>query len=233
MIDNSVCLKKIIVFFGPPGSGKGTVAKRCVEEYGWGHLSTGALCRIYAKKNDVLGKRIASLIDAGILVSDDLIIELLEKEIKEQILEKKEIILLDGFPRTVSQVILFKKMFDGIMQKVKCVFLIFELLDDIAFTRINKRVVCSNSQCEAIYNDDEAEKIEKKCLHCASFLIKRNDDVGEIIKNRLSFYRMNIHGIIDFLNKNNMMYLFFKADGPKNVMVENFFSLLKTVSDAE
>lgn len=90
-----------IILFGPPGSGKGTQAKRLVSERGWVQLSTGDMLRAAKAAGSELGKRIAAIIDAGELVSDEIVIELIRERLPEA--EAAGGAIFDGFPRTVAQ----------------------------------------------------------------------------------------------------------------------------------
>ena len=91
----------ILILFGPPGAGKGTQAKKLAEEYGITQLSTGDMFRYNIKNETDIGKRVKSILDAGDLVPDELVVEMVEQELKQPKYENGYI--LDGFPRTVEQ----------------------------------------------------------------------------------------------------------------------------------
>lgn len=90
-----------IILFGPPNAGKGTQAKRLVKEYGWVHLSTGDMLRAARKAGTELGKQVAAIIDRGDLVSDEIVIALIEERLPEA--EAAGGAVFDGFPRTLAQ----------------------------------------------------------------------------------------------------------------------------------
>lgn len=100
-----------IIIFGPPGAGKGTQAKLISEEYGIPHLSTGEIFRSAIKNQTPLGKEVKAILDAGDLVPDNKVVELVEEELKDD--KYRDGYILDGFPRTVPQA----KAFDNILEK--------------------------------------------------------------------------------------------------------------------
>ncbi len=95
-----------IALFGPPGSGKGTQSKKLIEKYNLAYISTGDMLRAEIAEDSELGKRVKSVMDAGELVSDELIVQILEKKIKN--LTDAEGILFDGFPRNLVQAYILK-----------------------------------------------------------------------------------------------------------------------------
>jgi adenylate kinase len=99
--------KQVILMLGAPGSGKGTQAKNLMENYGFIQVSTGELFRARVQQADELGKKIADLMNAGVLVSDELTAQLLEEHIRSVTAEK---ILFDGFPRNEAQTVIFEEL---------------------------------------------------------------------------------------------------------------------------
>ena len=112
--------KKIIVFLGAPGSGKGALSRLCIESFGWKQLSTGNLCRKHVSEGTALGQQIDFALKSGTLVSDDVIIAM-GREWIEQEIEGAEGLILDGFPRTVVQATGFLKFFDEKYAHVKLI----------------------------------------------------------------------------------------------------------------
>ena len=100
-----------LVLFGPPGAGKGTQAKRLVSERGWVQLSTGDMLRAAVAAESDLGKRVKAIMDRGDLVSDDIVIELIEERLPEA--EAAGGAIFDGFPRTVAQAQALDKLLEG------------------------------------------------------------------------------------------------------------------------
>jgi len=128
-------MAKTLIFLGPPGAGKGTQAEKLVEEKGFVQLSTGDILREAVKKGTGLGKKAKEYMDAGKLVPDHLIIEIIEEKLKE--LEGKDIIL-DGFPRTIPQAEALEKMLPHVGRKLDAVIL-FDVPDEVVIERISGR----------------------------------------------------------------------------------------------
>ena len=139
---------KSFIILGPPGSGKGTLAKQIAEKYNLCHISTGELLRERSKQDDELGKYISSLIDNGNFVSDDLS----KKIIEEKILENPNFIL-DGFPRTTQQYHMLNKIFEN--ESEKPVAIVLQAGMKIVLERIKSRSEKENRA------DDKSEEILK------------------------------------------------------------------------
>ncbi|VVU95399.1 Adenylate kinase [seawater metagenome] len=182
-----------IIFFGAPGSGKGTQIQKLLED-GYQTISTGDLLRKEVESGTKLGKELKKIMDAGKLVSDSLINKLMKKKIKE--LPEKGFIL-DGYPRTLDQA----KALDKILKKNKKnidVFIEIDTPHDLIIKRITDRIICKH--CGATYNKTNAPpKKEGKCDHCGSEEFKtRSDDTEEVIRKRLETYVKEASSIIKF-----------------------------------
>ena len=103
--------KQLVIFLGPPGSGKGSLSQLCVENFGWKQLSTGYLCRKHIKEQTEIGKQIDFLIKSGKLISDKLIIDMVEQWLQES-MRQSSFIILDGFPRNIAQAEAFHEIID-------------------------------------------------------------------------------------------------------------------------
>ena len=125
-----------LVIFGPPGAGKGTQADLISEEYGIPHLSTGKLFRTAIEKGTELGNKVKSIIDAGKLVSDRIVIELIEDELKKDKYDPGYII--DGFPRTVPQAEAFDKLQNEIDQSLDLFILLRVPEDELIYRSVNR-----------------------------------------------------------------------------------------------
>ncbi len=94
--------RSIVIFIGPPGAGKGSLSQLCVKELGWAQLSTGNLCRYHITEQTELGKQIDLAIKSGKLISDGVIVDMVDKALPETF-KQSPIVILDGFPRTVAK----------------------------------------------------------------------------------------------------------------------------------
>ncbi|MBL4588185.1 nucleoside monophosphate kinase [Candidatus Babeliales bacterium] len=183
-------MQQVTRFFslcGPPGSGKGTLAARCEKELGATFLSVGDLCRKHIAQEDDLGKVFIQYTSKGKLVPDELIVKIVHQWLESNI-EKEELILLDGYPRTVFQAnalnVFFKKY-----KQVTFEVVFLNVLDDIIIERISSRLVCSDKNCQAVYST--LAKPSKKvgfCDQCNAPLIRRKDDDPMVVRKRIEDY---------------------------------------------
>jgi adenylate kinase len=174
-------LKKKILFLGPAGSGKGTQSARLAQKYNLAHISTGDLIRAEIKSGSDLGNKVKSLVEAGELVSDDIVNEIVKSNVTHL-----EAFILDGYPRTLEQA----KFFDEVA-KFDFVFDL-QVPRDLLFERLTGRRMCSktsDANCNAVFhlsfNPPTKEGI---CDKCGSDLYQRKDDTQEAIEKRLSGY---------------------------------------------
>ena len=189
-----------LVIFGPPGAGKGTQSKFIVQKYNLYQLSTGELLRNEIKNKTQLGTDIASIMNSGQLVSDNIAANLIEKFISDN--KYKNRIIFDGFPRNIIQAEKLNFLLNKYSQKIDIVMKLSVSLDLIK-KRISGRSVCSI--CGKIYN----EYFNPPPLHsdCCSkkFLQKRSDDTLEIAVTRYETYEKNIKPVTDFYKKSNLL----------------------------
>lgn len=174
----------ILIFLGPPGSGKGTQAKRLSAEKGWPQLSTGDMLRGAISQGTKLGLEAKSFMDKGMLVPDTVVIGLIAERIGAS--DCTNGFILDGFPRTIPQAEALDVMLKKVGRAVDQVIL-FEIEDQELVTRLSGRRTCS--KCGAMYHVVTLKpKKDGTCDVCGSALIQRDDDKPEVIKKRLSVY---------------------------------------------
>lgn len=177
-------MKKILIFIGPPGSGKGTQAKLLAKKFNYKHISTGDLLRALATDETATEKEKQALeeMKAGKLVSDWLVYNLAFKEIKKN-LEANIGVVLDGAIRNLEQAKEYQKFFEenNWEQEVQAVEV--ALTDEQAFNRLTKRKICS--QCGEIIPYLPTTKNLVSCPKCGGKLVVRQDDSEEIIKKRI------------------------------------------------
>ena len=180
------------IFLGPPGAGKGTLAVDVATEYGIPQISTGDIFRENIKNETELGKKVKSITASGGLVSDDIVIALVEDRIKKD--DCKNGFILDGFPRTIPQAEAFEK----ICPDVKVIN--FEADNELIIARLSNRRVCKS--CGANYNAKfRPPQVEGKCDKCGGELYTRDDDKLEAITHRLEVYREQTEPLIGFYKK--------------------------------
>lgn len=183
-----------IILVGPPGAGKGTQAESIKENYKIAHISTGDILRDNVKRGTDLGKKAKEFMDAGKLVSDELIIDMMRGRLQED--DAKEGFMLDGFPRTINQAEALSKLLDEMSLKLDAVVLL-DVSDETVVGRLTSRRVCS--ACGAIYNTvAHPTKVEGVCDQCGGKVIQRDDDKEDVIRNRLKVYHEQTAPITDY-----------------------------------
>ena len=186
-----VFMETNIIFFGAPGAGKGTQAKKISTSFNLPHIDTGNLIREAITNKTELGKKAQSFVESGNLVPDDLVIDL----IKEKLLGLKNSrngsfngFILDGYPRTIPQADALKEMLKNLKLDLPKVINV-QAPENILVRRLSSRRLCTNKNCGAIYNlITKKPKIENKCDLCDSPLYQRKDDTEDAAKQRLNEY---------------------------------------------
>ncbi|OHD12940.1 MAG: adenylate kinase [Spirochaetes bacterium GWD1_27_9] len=181
-----------LVFFGAPGAGKGTIAKKFNEEFGIPQISTGDLFRAAIKNKTELGLKVSEIMAKGGLVSDDITIGIVKERIKND--DCKDGYILDGFPRTMIQAENWEKA-DSVDLAIY-----FDIKDDEVKKRLGGRRVCP--KCGKIYNVFFSKpKVENICDNDNETLIIREDDREEAIANRLVVYHSQTAPLLDYYKK--------------------------------
>ncbi len=198
-----------IVLFGPPGVGKGTQAKILAEEFGIPHVSTGDLLREAVKNETPLGVKAKKYMKGGNLVPDEIMIGLVEEIVKSP--KARKGIILDGFPRTVTQAKALDALFETMGIRLQVISLRVE--HEEVIRRLSSRRMCR--QCGRIYSMQQLENIEgNRCQDCGGELYQRNDDDAETIRHRLDIYLKETKPLKDFYRKTGR---FTQIDGMQSV----------------
>lgn len=185
-----------LIFLGPPGAGKGTVAGRAAREFSIPHISTGDLFREAIKNQTPLGLKVKSITEAGDLVPDELTIALVRERLEDD--DTDGGFIIDGFPRTIPQAEAFESFV-----KVSRV-LNFVLLDEQVIERLSGRRVCKNcgKTYHVLYMPSQKDGI---CDACSGELYTRKDDSVESIKNRLDVYKKQTFPLVEFYKKRGLV----------------------------
>lgn len=186
-----------LIFLGPPGVGKGTIAKHIVKEKGIPQISTGDLLRAAVKEESELGKIAQEYMGSGKLVPDELVIGLLKDRIAKD--DCQNGFILDGFPRTIPQA---EALIKSNVQIDKV--LNFKASDELVIGRISGRRTCK--KCNAIYHiRNIPPKVEGICDKCGGELFQREDDKPEKVKLRLEVYREQTAPLIDYYKEKGIL----------------------------
>jgi len=182
------------VLLGAPGSGKGTQGVMLAKTYGIPQISTGDLLRTAVSDGNDLGKKAKAAMDAGALVSDDIVIGLIQERISQSDAQKGYI--LDGFPRNIPQAEALDSMLNKLGQPLQTVVLLDVPFDEL-MQRLTGRRTCSD--CGAIYNVHlSPPKVDSHCDNCNGNLFQRDDDNEATIGNRLKTYEEQTSPLIGY-----------------------------------
>jgi|TARA_B100002003_G_C14107991_1_gene532924 adenylate kinase len=206
-----------IIFLGPPGAGKGTIAQAITDDLGIIQISTGDLLRESVKEGTELGLEAKGYMDSGKLVPDELVIGLLKERISNEDCQKG--FILDGFPRTIPQAEALENSDVKIDKVVN-----FKVPDELVIHRITgRRISKSTGKIYNIYPDCAPNPEED---HPEEDLLQRNDDNEEVVNKRLVQYREMTEPLIEFYNKKDIL-VDINADEALESIIENTKKVLK------
>ena len=198
-----------IILFGPPGAGKGTQGDTLAKDFDLFKISTGDLLRDEIKKKSTLGNKIKSLMAQGILVSDDIINNLIEKILSNQSYNNR--LIFDGYPRNLNQAKNLDNLINKYNQKISSV-LSLEVEEKILIQRILGRQICS--KCGLIFNEFFKPATKKNHDCDSKFLRKRSDDKKKIIGDRFKTYIRETLPILDYYRNQKLLC---KIDGSGHI----------------
>jgi adenylate kinase len=197
----------IVVLLGKQGAGKGTQCAALSTRYNIPHVSTGDILRAAVREGSELGLKVKSVMDAGELVSDDLVIALVAERFAQP--DAARGALLDGFPRTLAQARALDEMLGE--EKVSiCVNL--DVATPLVVERLSNRRVCQ--ECGAIYRADDPSGASGTCEKCGGDVIQRADDQPEAITARLDAYERDTAPLLDYYAERGLLT---SVDGAQSV----------------
>ena len=183
-----------IIMLGAPGAGKGTQAKKIAEKYKIPHISTGDIFRANIKNGTELGKKAKTYMDQGLLVPDELVVDLVVDRVNQD--DCKDGYVLDGFPRTIPQAEALDQALARLNQKVDYAINV-EAPDENIVNRMSGRRACVG--CGATYHIVFAPtQKEDVCDNCGGSLILRDDDKPETVQKRLGVYHEQTQPLIEY-----------------------------------
>ena len=205
-----------LIFLGPPGAGKGTMAQLLMNEVGIPQISTGDMLRQAMKAGTEMGLSAKRYIEAGELVPDEVVIGIVKDRLQAD--DCKNGYILDGFPRTVPQA-------EALAQFAKIdVALNIALDDEVIIKRLSGRRVCL--KCGATYHISTLNG-KDTCANCGEKLVQRKDDAPETVKNRLAVYAAQTAPLIDYYEKKGLLKTVECA--PKATVAENYAKVRETL----
>jgi adenylate kinase len=219
-----------LIIFGPPGAGKGTYSFRLERAIGITKISTGDILRNEIKIGSEIGKKVEKYMNAGQLVPDEIVIEILKEALKKA---SPKGFILDGYPRTVNQAKILEKLtkIDAIINLI--------IPDEIIIEKMSARRICKN--CGEIYNIADIHKTingveyilppmlpkeDMKCDKCGGPLIQRDDDKPEVIRERIEVYKKQSKPVIDYY-KGKVPFINIHVNRGPEIMVKKIIEELK------
>lgn len=197
--------RDLYIFLGAPGSGKGSLAARSVQDFGWYQLSTGNLCRYHINGQTPQGLEMDQAIKSGKLVSDSLITGMVLEWLSQD--SSTSPLILDGFPRTVAQA----EALDTYLKEhdhKKYTVVYFDVDDATVVDRVGARCICSNKNCQAVYSCLPGSACKPKrsmrCDLCDAALTRRVDDTKEAIQERLAVYKKHAEQLLSFYREHGV-----------------------------
>jgi adenylate kinase len=219
-------MTRVVILLGPPGAGKGTQAARLSAALGLPHVSTGDLFRENLAQGTELGSRARQYMDAGQLVPDDLVLEMLFDRVSRK--DCTGGYLLDGFPRTLAQAEALDRRLSQDARRVRLQVLDLAVPDGVLVDRLTGRRTCR--QCANIHHvRTAAPRVAGRCDRCGGELYQRPDDSSEIVARRLAVYRRDTRPLEEYYSERGLLRQVDGDRAPEDV----FAALQRSVQGGE
>ena len=212
-----------IIMLGAPGAGKGTQAAMIMEKYGLPHISTGDIFRANIKNGTELGKKAKTYMDQGLLVPDELVVDLVVDRVGQE--DAANGYVLDGFPRTIPQAEALDAALEKIGEKMDYAINV-EVPDENIIRRMSGRRACV--ACGATYHIEHIPPVKEGiCDTCSAELILRDDDKPETVEKRLNVYHEQTQPLIDYYTNKGILK---EVDGTVD-MAEVFAAIVNILGE--
>jgi len=222
-------MRRIVLFLGPPGAGKGSLSSLCVRRLGWHQLSTGNLCREHIARGTTIGQEIDFAIKSGKLISDSLVLGMVDDWFTSEV--AAQTIIFDGFPRTVAQAESLQR-FAQERGNISLELVHLTIPDEELMYRLLARSICQNGRCQKVYSSHKTSalmpEVSNVCNECGSTLMRRADDEAVAIEQRLKIYHEHEQGLLKFYEESGHTINSIEATSP---LEEVYMTLLNTVGN--
>jgi len=214
------------IIFGAPGSGKGTYASRLQSKLGVDVITMGDIFREIMKENTPLGRKVKGFVEKGLLVPDDVVVEVLKQRLAK--ISKGKGFILDGYPRNLDQA--------KALESLPRIDIIIQLIvpDWIIIERLSTRRICKS--CGEVYNIRYLKpKVDMICDKCGGPLYQRPDDAPEVIKKRIEVYEQQTQPILQYYREKGVPFIKFKCkklEMPPEVAVKEILEGFKKLKPA-
>jgi adenylate kinase len=193
-----------LILLGPPGCGKGTQAKLLSQHKGLEHIGTGDILREAIRQNTTAGARAKPYVDAGKLVPDDLVNDVVAERFNRD--DRPERFVMDGYPRTLAQAAAFDQVLRQQFLDLNAVILL-QVADEEIIGRVSERWSCPKSGCKATYHTlSNPPKKPGICDYCGTKLVQRDDDRPETVRARLVVYHGNTEALVGHYRAQGLLH---------------------------
>jgi adenylate kinase len=205
-----------LVFLGPPGAGKGTQAKKLLEEFGMPQISTGDILRDAVRRGTDLGKKAKPLMEAGKLVPDDLVVEIAMEHLRQ--IDPAQGFILDGFPRTIPQAVALDSALKKSGEKIDAAISL-RVPEETLVERLSGRRSCPKDG--SVYHvSQNPSKREGLCDKCGSSLLQREDDKPEKVRERLAVYARQTAPLEAYYDKQGLLRVINGVGSPEEIYAQ-------------
>lgn len=205
-----------LVFLGPPGAGKGTQAKKLLQEFGMPQISTGDILRDAVRRGTDLGKKAAPLMEAGKLVPDDLVVRIAMDHLQQ--IDPVRGFILDGFPRTIPQAQALDAALKSSGQKIDAAISL-RVPEETLVERLSGRRICPKDG--SVYHvSQNPSKRDGVCDKCGSPLLQREDDKPEKVRERLAVYAQQTAPLEDYYRKQGLLRVIHGVGSPEDIYAQ-------------